>query len=283
MRGHEPLRARTRSAELLSLLVLLTPAQLAVAQAPATSADQELAAGRTAYIASCARCHGVDGGGGEGPPLARARLPRAPDDEALIRIMVDGIPGSGMSGSWFLSADELQNIAGYVRSLAPSGADEVDHLTGDPSRGRLLYESEGCDECHTVGGFGTSRGPDLSTVGARRGPSHLRESILDPASALPRGLTAMPTDFVDYLVVRVVDAGGRQMRGMRMNEDSYTIQVKDRQGVLHSFYKPDLLELEKEFDRSLMRSYRDRLSEEEVEDLVAYLAALTGTGLRGIS
>ena len=147
----------------------------------------------------------------------------------------------------------------------------------------MVYESEGCDACHTVGGFGTARGPDLSTVGARRGPAHLRESILDPVSALPRGLTAMTNDFVDYLIVRVVDGDGSEMRGMRMNEDSYTIQIKDRQGVLHSFYKPDLLELEKEFDRSLMRSYRDRLTGEEVEDLVAYLAALTGAGLRGIS
>jgi putative heme-binding domain-containing protein len=283
MRPSEPFGNQPgRTTALLAVLVLFTPSEGASAQAVATT-DQDLTAGRSAYIASCARCHGVDGGGGEGPPLARARLPRAPDDDALIGIMVNGIPGTGMSGSWFLSEIELQNIARYVRSLAPSGADEVNHLTGDPSRGRMLYESEGCDACHTVGGFGTARGPDLSTVGGRRGPSHLRESIVDPASALPRGLTAMPTDFVDYLIVRVVDAGGREIRGMRMNEDSYTIQIKDRRGALHSFYKPDLRELEKEFDRSLMRSYRDRLTEEEVEDLVAYLAALTGAGLRGIS
>jgi cytochrome c oxidase cbb3-type subunit 3 len=267
----------------LSLMAIVVSVQPLLAQATGAASEADLAAGRVSYMASCARCHGVNGGGGEGPPLARARLPRAPDDNALIRIMVNGIPGSGMSGSWFLTAVELQNIAGYVRSLAPSGADDVDLLTGDPSRGRVLYEDQGCDDCHTVGGFGTARGPDLSTVGARRGPSHIRESLVDPASALPRGLTAMPTDFVDYLVVRVVDASGRQMRGMRMNEDSYTIQIKDREGQIHSFHKPDLRELEKEFDRSLMQSYRERLTEEEVEDLVAYLAALTGTGLRGIS
>ncbi|KPJ79835.1 MAG: hypothetical protein AMS19_10360 [Gemmatimonas sp. SG8_23] len=70
---------------------------------------------------------------------------------------------------------------------------------------------------------------------------------------------------------------------MRMNEDSYTLQLKDARGVVHSFYKPALRELEREFDRSLMQSYADRLTEEQVEDLVAYLASLTGTELRGIS
>jgi putative heme-binding domain-containing protein len=197
--------------------------------------------------------------------------------------MAAGISGTGMSGAWWLSGEELQQVAVYVRSLAPSGPDDLQPLTGAPTRGRTLFQDEGCADCHTVGGFGTGRGPDLTTVGARRGAAHLREALVDPAAALPRGLTAMPRDFVDYLVVRVVTAEGEQTRGMRMNEDSFTIQLKDARGVIRSFYKPALRELEREFDRSLMQSYEDRLSDEELEDLVAYLASLTGTELRGIS
>lgn len=265
-----------------SCTFFLTP-DSGTAQDVDASTENGAAEGRAHYIASCARCHGVDGGGGEGPPLARARLTRAPDDAALARIIRVGILGTGMSGSWWLSEGETEQVIRYVRSLAPSGPDDIESLRGDPSRGRELFESEGCDRCHTVGGFGTGRGPDLTSVGARRGPAHLRQAILDPAAALPRGLTAMPSDFVDYLIVRVVDAEGTQMRGMRMNEDSYTIQLKDARGVIHSFYKPDLQELEREFDRSLMQSFSDRLTEDEVEDLVAYLATLTGTELRGVS
>ena len=69
------------------------------AQEPDAGADAEdLANGRVHYIASCARCHGVNGGGGEGPPLARSRLDRAPDDAALVEAagttvrMVEGAP-----------------------------------------------------------------------------------------------------------------------------------------------------------------------------------------------
>jgi putative heme-binding domain-containing protein len=137
--------------------------------------------------------------------------------------------------------------------------------------------------CHTVGGFGTARGPDLTGVGARRGPAYLREAVVDPAAALPRGLTAMPRDFVDYLMVRIVDQNGTEVRGMRMNEDSYTIQIKDGRGLMRSFYKPDLRELEKQFDASLMRSYRDRLTPAQIDDLVSYLMTLSGPESRMIS
>jgi hypothetical protein len=65
-----------------------------------------------------------------------------------------------------------------------------------------------------------------------------------------------------------------------MNEDTYTIQLKDDRGNLHSFYKPALRELERQFDRSLMLSYRDRFTDDEVDDLVSYLMTLTGPEAR---
>jgi len=263
---------RTRILALLTLAGTVAPA---AGQEGAPTSDHDLVRGRVHYLASCARCHGVDGGGGEGPPLARARLPRASDDAALVRIMSQGIPGTAMSGSWWLSSEELGQIAAYVRSLAPSDATGT-RLDGDPSRGRALYEREGCDRCHTIGGFGTGRGPDLTSVGLRRGVAYLREALVDPAASLPRGQTAIASDFVDWLMVRVVDDDGREFRGMRMNEDTYTIQLKDARGRLWSFYKPSLGELEKEFDRSLMRSYRDRLTDQEIDDLLSYLMTLTG-------
>lgn len=271
-------------APLVSIFSISIPALGQITEAATT---EDLDQGRVHYIASCSRCHGVEGGGGEGPPLTRTTLTRAPDDDALVRIMQNGISGTGMPGVGWLAPSELRQVAVYVRSLAPSGPDDLEYLSGDPTRGRTVFENEGCMGCHTVGGSGIARGPDLSTVGARRASAYLRESIIDPAADLPRGVDAgfvgFGLGFVNYLMVGVVDNLGNQLRGMRMNEDSYTIQLKDAQGVLHSFYKPDLLELQREFDRSPMQSYGERLSEEELEDLVAYLTTLTGTNLRGIS
>ncbi len=279
--GRRPSRPVVLSLGLaVALAALAAPAaaQDATTSASAIPDSADLEIGRASYLANCARCHGVDGGGGEGPPLARSTLPRAPTDAALVRLIAGGIDGTAMGGSWWLSRADLETLARYVRSLAPAVADAPEHLPGDPSRGRAVFEEAGCGRCHTIDGFGTARGPDLTRVGARRGSEYLREAILDPAAALPRGLTAMPSDFVDYLVVRVVDAEGNVVRGMRMNEDTYTIQLKDARGGVHSFYKPALSGIEREFDRSLMQSYADRLGPEEIDDLVAYLAGLTGTG-----
>ena len=262
------------------LIALCLVASPSLAQEPTVTPEVHayLARGRTLYVAYCARCHGMTGGGGEGPSLARRELPRAPNGEALIALIRDGIPGTVMSPAWWLGDREYEPLTAYVRSLAPAAA-AVDDVRGDASRGQQLFEgSGGCASCHMVGGFGTNRGPDLTTIGSRRGAAFIREAILDPGVVLPRGLTAVGLDFVDYLVVRVVDGDGREVVGVRLNEDSYTIQVRDLLGQLHSFYKPHLQTLEKQFDQSLMQSYREQFSNTEIDDLVAYLTTLGGAG-----
>lgn len=240
-----------------------------------SSSDEDLSRGQNYYIAACARCHGVNGNGGEGPSLARAILPRAPDDDTLISLIANGIPGSAMAGLWWLSEVEQRQVTAFVRSLAPSGPAAQELLVGDPGAGRELYDRSGCNVCHTINGFGTALGPDLTEVGLRRGAQYLRDALVEPAAALPRGQTAISPEFADYLMVRVVDAQGNEITGMRMNEDSYTIQLKDIAGRVHSLDKASLRELEKQFDSSLMAGYRDTFSNAELDDLVSYLMTLT--------
>ena len=237
----------------------------------------ELSRGQSYYVAACARCHGVTGGGGEGPPLARAVLPRAPDDDALVAIIANGIPGSSMSALWWLSASEQRQVASFVRSLAPSGTAAQELLPGDPAAGRELYDRSGCNICHTIDGVGIAVGPDLTAVGLRRGADYLRASLVEPAASQPGGLTAMSPEFIDYLMVRAVDAEGNEVAGMRMNEDSYSIQLMDVAGRMHSLDKQSLNELDKQFDSSLMTSYQDTFSNTELDDLVSYLMTLTNT------
>jgi cytochrome c oxidase cbb3-type subunit III len=76
--------------------------------------------------------------------------------------------------------------------------------------------------------------------------------------------------------VSIVENNGREVRGVRINEDSFTIQVRDASGQLHSFKKTNLEKVEKQSGRSLMPSYKDRLNAAELEDLVAYLVSLGG-------
>jgi hypothetical protein len=82
--------------------------------------------------------------------------------------------------------------------------------------------------------------------------------------------------YAEFLLVRVVTRDGLEMHGMRVNEDAFTIQLRDEKDQFHSFRKQDLREVEKEFGKSLMPSYQGRLSTSEIDDLVAYLASLRG-------
>ena len=75
----------------LFLLLVVGLPRLASAQSAA-----DVAAGKVLYGHLCVTCHGIDGGGGVGPPLNRAKLVNAPDDAALRAIIADGIPSRGM-------------------------------------------------------------------------------------------------------------------------------------------------------------------------------------------
>jgi putative heme-binding domain-containing protein len=227
-------------------------------------ASEDLALGRRLFDVHCARCHGIGGTGGEGPSLARPTLPRAPDDAALENVIRNGIPGTEMPRTLRMLEREFGPLVAYVRSL---GSVPVVDVPGDRENGRELFEGKGtCSICHIVSGEGEGVGPDLSDVGSRRGPDHLKASMLDPESTVsPR-----------YLVVSARTAEGLEVRGMRVNEDPFTIQIRDLSGALHSFDKLMLAEIRKEPGESLMPSFRGRLSPSEIDDLVAYLARLRG-------
>jgi hypothetical protein len=67
------------------------------------------------------------------------------------------------------------------------------------------------------------------------------------------------------------------VRGLRVNEDSFTIQIRDANNQLYSLRKADLQTLNKEIGKSLMPSYSGRVSGADLDDLIAYLASLGGS------
>ncbi len=224
----------------------------------------DLKNGQQLFMGQCARCHGPKGEGGRGAVLARPKLPHAPDDEALFIVIRDGIKGTEMPAGYAVDTRETWQLAAYVRSLGHMNPEAV---PGDPKRGQELYGSKGhCSQCHIVSGQGGSLGPELTDIGSRRSAAHLRAALLDPESTLPDG----------FLQVRLVTKDGRRTTGVRLNEDTFTIQIIDLNGGLHSFFKEDLKELQRDAGKSPMPSFRKALSASEADDLVAYLYSLRG-------
>ena len=91
-----------------------------------------------------------------------------------------------------------------------------------------------------------------------------RESLVDPGAAVPEG----------YLLVTVVTKSGEKVTGVRVNEDSFSMQIRDGAGRSYSFWKNEIAQADKQRGKSPMPSYKGQLSDEELTDVVAYLASL---------
>lgn len=228
------------------------------------------------YQTHCAACHGPQGEGGVGPTLAVPKLTRATTDEALFKILKDGIAGTEMPGSR-LDEGELRQLVAWVRQL---GQTPVEAVAGNVARGKRLYVEKGdCAACHAINGSSSAFGPDLSDIGLRRGAKHLRTSLLEPEADVPKSfLVYRPGTSIleNFLQVRVVTKDAQRIKGVRVNEDTFTIQLRERSGRVHSFFKAELQELHKDWGKSPMPSYRAVFTKEELEDVVAFLVSLRG-------
>jgi cytochrome c oxidase cbb3-type subunit III len=256
------------------------PSATAVPPAPAPAATATPAAapdpqqGKRLFAENCSHCHGADAGGGDGPDLhgVVAGLGLT----AVQGIIRSGITGTPMPAASTLSTPEIANIAAYLATLQISASTGA--VTGDPKKGEALYNSSGCSACHMIAGQGGSVGPELTRIGAARGPSGLKARLIDPGANLPlvgEGLFGS-NKWTQYLMFRAVEKDGTVIEGARVGEDSFTIVLKDVTGKLHGLRKPDLRSLEKEPGKSLMPSFKDTLSDTQLDDIVAYLMTLKG-------
>jgi len=181
----------------------------------------------------------------------------------MFNVIAYGIADTEMPGHWFTDRELLQLVA-FVRTL---GRVAPQKAPGDAANGIRLYEGKGgCVKCHTVGGRGGAIGPDLTDIGARRSLSYLRESLVTPEAAVPEG----------FLEVQLVTRNGRRFTGVCLNEDTFSIQIRDLSGEFRSFFKTELKELNRMPGKSPMPGYNAVLTTTELDDVVAYLDSLRG-------
>jgi putative heme-binding domain-containing protein len=208
-------------------------------------------------------CHGAAGDAIANVDLRSGKFRKASSDEELGRLIVAGVPGTGMPPHKLQDA-EVTGIVAYVRSMRTMGA--ATGAAGDARRGKEIFAGKGaCMSCHRVNGHGSRLAPDLSDIGMIRSASVLQKSLLDPTAAmLPMNRS-----------VRAVTRDGTVITGRRLNEDTYSVQLIDTQERLVSLGKSDLKEYAV-IKTSPMPSYRDKFSAQELADVVAYLRTLNG-------
>jgi putative heme-binding domain-containing protein len=154
---------------------------------------------------------------------------------------------------------------------------------GDVARGKVLFEDKGqCLSCHRVNGNGSRMGPDLSEMGIPRragGPGPAIETLAaGNAAALERKILDPDAEVAPAnRFVHAVTKDGVTVTGRLLNRDNFTVQLIDNQGKLRSYAIGDLREFSL-VTKSQMPSYKDKLSGQEVADLVSYLLSLKGLG-----
>ena len=233
---------------------------------------ESIAAGKALFEGTCANCHGVDGSGANGPNIRDAGTRLGP--EALYQTLHTGVLGSGMPSFSSLGEEKLWQLVGYVSSFGQVAGEAA---TGDPQKGKAAYEANGCANCHMIDGHGGSVGPDLSKVGTVRSAALLRNIVLDPGANIPTGSDLQErAQYPGYSMYRVVMKNGKELLGTRVDEDSFTIQLRDANGNIHSIQKFDVKQIEPDPGKSFMPGYKGKLTDEQLNDLVAYLTSLGG-------
>ena len=222
----------------------------------------EVEAGGRLYSANCIGCHGPEGDGVGGTNFSQSRYRRAANDGEILRIIARGIPGTPMAPSG-MSETQIGQIVAYLRSMAATGGDAGN---GDAVRGRSIAEGKGqCLGCHTIGANGLHAGPALTDIGAQRRAVDLMKSLVDPGSEVR----------AENRTVRVVMKDGRTMTGRFLNQDTFTLQLIDANDKMLSIDKSAASQWTL-LTTSSMPSFRDKLSPQELADVVAYLVTLKG-------
>ena len=230
----------------------------------AVVAPADVEDGQRLYLGACTNCHGPDGDTVPGVDFGHGQFRRASSDAELADIIRRGIPGTAMPPGNY-SSRQASLIVAYLRSMATT--DSKATATGDPARGKVLYEGSGrCLTCHQVQGNGSRLGPDLTEIGRLRRVSELERALVDPA----------PEVRPQNRMARVVTRDGATITGRLLHHDTFTLLLLDSQEELRAFNKADLRDLTV-IKSNPKTSYRGRLTTQELADVVGYLVTLKGT------
>jgi putative heme-binding domain-containing protein len=266
--------------EVVVFVVLAAAAYAADDRNPLAGDAKAAKAGEYEFRINCALCHGLGArGGGRGPDLTRAVKKHTHSDADMFQVISNGIPGTAMPANGTngqgvgMTDEEIWQIIAYIRSQevkAPAKA------LGNAVHGKgLFYGDANCSLCHMVEGRGGRLGPDLTAVGGSRTREAMIDSVRDPSRRLAWGLTEATKEFPqEYESVTAVMADGKEIKGVTLNEDSFSVQIMDSNEQIHLLEKDKLRSFQKSRQSAMPKYDADVLSDKDLEDIVAYLISV---------
>jgi putative membrane-bound dehydrogenase-like protein len=167
-------------------------------------------------------------------------------------------------------SDRLAKVWGNLRPASKEKAERMaklkallspDYLqTANMSQGRLVF-SRTCASCHRLFDQGGAIGPEL-TGSQRANLDYVLENLLDPSAIVP----------FDYRVTILETKDGRFLTGIIKHEDDRTLTVQTQNDAV--VIPKNEVESRNQSSLSLMPDgLLDKMTNEELRDLVAYLAS----------
>jgi putative heme-binding domain-containing protein len=106
-------------------------------------------------------------------------------------------------------------------------------------------------------------GPDLTNIGGSRPLGIIKQSVLQPSKDL---------SFLGNEAVTVTLTNGKVIQGLARNRSNYSLQVVDHKGMLYLISRTEVKALDISQKSPMPADFGARLSAQEMEDLLAYLA-----------
>jgi putative heme-binding domain-containing protein len=214
------------------------------------------------YRARCADCHGMDARGVRAPDITQVWA-SGRTDAGLFKTIKDGVPGTEMPSNPRVQDAEAWQILAYLRTLAAPAPTDPPH--GDAANGEKVFRAK-CAACHRVKGVGGRLGPDLSRIGVARS----REAVL---RRIRRGAEAFGSG---YEPVTLTPPSGAPIQGVKKNEDLFSVQIMDTHERIQGYEKEKMKSVKNETQSAMPIFGPDKLSDNELDDLLRYLQTLRG-------
>lgn len=146
-------------------------------------------------------------------------------------------------------------------------SNELAKQIGSADRGKLLVSNHkdlACTKCHSIQGDGGKIGPDLSMIGIKGSKENLFDSILTPDKAIAD----------QYVQYTIETKNGVVMTGLVVEETADYVVLRDANGKDTKLAMREIEQRSKSAKSIMPDNLASYLTEEELIDVVAYLATL---------
>jgi putative heme-binding domain-containing protein len=159
---------------------------------------------------------------------------------------------------------DIWRILAYLKTIAPTTA--TGPGAGNATSGEHVFASN-CIGCHRIGDRGGNLGPDLSRIGAARARAAMARQIRGTMGSFRTG----------YEPVTLTTPNGQEIQGVKKNEDKFSVQLMDNRERIQGYLREDMRSVSNEKKSAMPVFSPDKLSDADLDDLLAYLESLQGT------